>query len=58
MNYDAQHWEQLIGTIIDRIGVERFFDMVKYVLEERGECSAAFARLSTIKRQMSEAADT
>ena len=34
--YDVKHWEGLVDTIIDRIGVERFIDIVVYVLEERG----------------------
>jgi dissimilatory sulfite reductase (desulfoviridin) alpha/beta subunit len=59
MEYDSRHWEQLIGTIIDRIGVERFFDMVRYVLEQRGERPETFARLSAIieRQPMNEAAD-
>ena len=34
--YTSIHWEELIGTIIERIGAERFVEMAAYVLEERG----------------------
>jgi hypothetical protein len=34
--YDGAHWEALIGTIIERLGAERFVEMAAYVLEERG----------------------
>jgi hypothetical protein len=36
MDYDKQHWEQLINTIIERLGVESFIEHAAYVLEERG----------------------
>jgi dissimilatory sulfite reductase (desulfoviridin) alpha/beta subunit len=35
--YDTTHWEELIATIIDRIGVERFAETVAYVLEQKLE---------------------
>jgi dissimilatory sulfite reductase (desulfoviridin) alpha/beta subunit len=34
--YDNKHWEELIGVIIERIGVERFIEMTAYVLEQHG----------------------
>jgi hypothetical protein len=39
--YDNAHWEALIGTIIERIGVERFIEMTAYVLDQRGNHLAA-----------------
>jgi hypothetical protein len=36
MEYDNKHWEELIGTIIDRIGMARFVEMVAYVADEKG----------------------
>ena len=44
--YDRQHWEALIGTIIDRVGVEAFIEHATYALEQRG-----FARLAEEVRQ-------
>ena len=35
-DYDRTHWEELIGTIIDRIGIHRFIEAVSYVADERG----------------------
>ena len=34
--YDNKHWEELLGTIIDRLGVEKFAEMISYVLEQKG----------------------
>ena len=36
--WPSAHWEELISTIIDRIGVERFLEMATYVLEEQHGC--------------------
>jgi hypothetical protein len=33
---DRTHWEELIGSIIDAVGVERFAEVVSYVLEQKG----------------------
>jgi hypothetical protein len=38
--YDTEHWEELIVTIIGRLGVEGFFDTVAYVLREREEAAS------------------
>ncbi len=35
-SYDTKHWEELIGEIIDRLGMARFIEMVAYVADERG----------------------
>lgn len=35
--YDDKHWEQLIETIVERIGVERFLDTSAYVLARRSD---------------------
>jgi hypothetical protein len=35
--YDEKHWEVLVGTIIDRIGVEAFLDTTAYVLRQKQE---------------------
>ena len=34
--YDEKHWEALIGVIVDRLGVEKFAEMISYVLEQKG----------------------
>ena len=34
--YDKTHWEELIGVIIDRIGVDRFIEAVAYVTDQKG----------------------
>ena len=37
MPLDRKHWEELVGNIVDAIGVERFTELVAYVLiEQRG----------------------
>jgi dissimilatory sulfite reductase (desulfoviridin) alpha/beta subunit len=41
LEYDNKHWEELIATIIDRLGVERFLEMVAYVLEQQGHTQIA-----------------
>jgi hypothetical protein len=33
---DNKHWEDLIGVIIDHLGVERFSEMLGYVFEQKG----------------------
>jgi dissimilatory sulfite reductase (desulfoviridin) alpha/beta subunit len=33
MKYDDAHWRALIATIIDRIGMERFLELVGEVIE-------------------------
>ena len=35
-SYDAKHWEELIGTIIERIGMDRFVEAVAYVADQKG----------------------
>lgn len=34
--YDKTHWEDLIGVIIDRIGVDRFIETAAYVADQKG----------------------
>jgi dissimilatory sulfite reductase (desulfoviridin) alpha/beta subunit len=34
--HDTKHWEELIGEIIDRLGIDRFVEMVAYVTDEKG----------------------
>ena len=34
--YGKAHWEELIGVIIDRIGVDRFIEAVAYVADQKG----------------------
>jgi hypothetical protein len=34
--YDREHWEQLLATVIERVGIERFLDHVVYALERQG----------------------
>ena len=36
MEYNKAHWEALIGTIIERIGMSQFIEMVAYVADEKG----------------------
>ena len=40
-DYDRTHWEELIGTIIDRIGMARFVEAVAYVADEKGHRQVA-----------------
>lgn len=54
--YDREHWEQLIGTIIDRLGVDQFFEMIAYVLEQRG-CANITAPLRHVAHQLAGEAD-
>jgi hypothetical protein len=35
ISYDRTHWEALIDTIIERIGIEAFFEMTAYVIDQR-----------------------
>lgn len=35
-DHDNKHWEELIGTVIDRIGIHRFVEMAAYVADQRG----------------------
>jgi hypothetical protein len=34
--YDTRHWEELIGVIIDRLGMDRFVEMAAYVADQKG----------------------
>jgi len=34
--YGKEHWEQLIDTIIERVGVAGFLEAAAYVLEQKG----------------------
>jgi hypothetical protein len=35
-SYDKNHWEELISTIIDRIGMDRFIETIAYVADQKG----------------------
>ena len=52
--YDREHWEQLIGTIIDRLGIEGFFEAIAYVLHQRGPEHLILA--TALLRQMAQEA--
>lgn len=45
-DHDNKHWEELIGTIIDRIGIHRFVEMAAYVADQKGypACSRGKSR--------------
>jgi dissimilatory sulfite reductase (desulfoviridin) alpha/beta subunit len=54
--YDNKHWEELIGVIIDRIGVDKFAENVAYVLEQKGYARLGVAcellrRMASIKAE-------
>jgi hypothetical protein len=34
--YNKAHWEELIGVIMDRIGVDKFVEAVAYVADQKG----------------------
>jgi hypothetical protein len=36
VEYDREHWEALIGTIIERVGLQQFLEILDYVLERYG----------------------
>jgi hypothetical protein len=40
-SYDNKHWEELIGTIIERIGMARFLEMSAYVADQKGHRQVA-----------------
>jgi hypothetical protein len=42
LSYDRQHWEQLMETVIKRVGVSQFFDHVVYALEQAGHDQLAY----------------
>ena len=51
--WPSEHWEALISTIVDRIGVEGFLEMCTYVLQEQHGC--AWVALAASRQTAEEA---
>ena len=43
--WDRTHWEAVVRTIIERLGVERLHEIIDYVQEQHAQDERAFDKL-------------
>lgn len=50
-NNDDMHWEQLVRTMIDILGIERFCEIVDYVTEQMADERSKLRRFAVETRR-------